>query len=87
MPRFYAERDTAVTAPLHHKYAHLARVVANLESAQVSQMFRASKDPLAFFPSSGLYAYEFALGYVLNKAGRRGPQVRKPMEPPARQLA
>lgn len=87
MARLPPDRDPTITAPLYLKYAHLARVVANLEAAQVSHMFRASKDPLAFFPSSGLYAYEFALGYVLNKAGRRGPQVRKAREFADPQLA
>ena len=60
-----------VLPPLFRKYQYLARVVANLDAAQVSLMFRSSRDPMAFFPSTGLYAYEFALGYVLNKVGRR----------------
>jgi hypothetical protein len=59
------------TSPLHRKYQHLARVVANLDAAQVTHMFRSSRDPMAFYPATGLYAYEFALGYVLNKVGRR----------------
>ena len=58
-------------APLYRKYQHLARVVANLDAAQVAHMFRSSRDPMAFYPATGLYAYEFALGYVLNKVGRR----------------
>jgi len=63
--------DDEVLPPLYRKYQYLARVVANLDAAQVSLMFRSSRDPMAFFPSTGLYAYEFALGYVLNKVGRR----------------
>jgi hypothetical protein len=66
-----AREADQILPPLYRKYAHLARVVANLDAAQVSHMFRSSRDPMAFYPATGLYAYEFALGYVLNKVGRR----------------
>lgn len=59
------------THGLYTKYAYLARVVANLEPAQVKRIFASSTNPLTFYPETGLYAYEFALGYAFNKAGRR----------------
>ena len=61
----------AATTALYEKYRFIPRVVANLDSNQLSHMFRSSADPLTFFPAIGLFAHEFAIGYCVNQSLKR----------------
>jgi hypothetical protein len=63
--------NLVATSALYEKYRFIPRVVANLDSNQLSHMFRTSADPLTFFPTIGLFAHEFALGYCFNQSLKR----------------
>ena len=64
-------KNYAATTALYEKYRFIPRVVANLDSNQLSHMFRSSADPLTFFPAIGLFAHEFAIGYCVNQSLKR----------------
>lgn len=64
--------DTAVSAPIAHKYAMLTRVVANLQPADVGRIFACSQDdPHVFLPAWGLHANEFFVAYCRNLPHKR----------------
>ena len=64
-------KNYAATTALYEKYRFIPRVVANLDSTQLSHMLRSSADPLTFFPAIGLFAHEFAIGYCVNQSLKR----------------
>lgn len=65
-PSFYS-----LSSLMSDKYANLHRVVASLEPADVGQIFRCASSAEAFFPSWGLFATEFSLGYCQNLPHKR----------------
>lgn len=52
--------------PIAVKYAVVPLAVAKLEPSEIGTIFKHTKSPFSFFPSIGLFAVEFALGYCNN---------------------
>jgi hypothetical protein len=50
--------------PLAKKYALIPITVSHLDPIEVGK--HAASNPLSFFPSTGLFSIEFALGYCNN---------------------
>lgn len=57
--------DEFIRLPLFEKYKQLPHIVSDLGYSDINAL-RESKSALDFFPKIGLYAYEFAIGYVFN---------------------
>jgi len=53
------------------KYAALPTLVSKIEPSEIGIIFKHSSDPFAFFPTVGLFATEFALGYCHNMNAKR----------------
>lgn len=61
----------SIARPIAYKYANLSRVVANLEPADVGQIFKHSADAAAFLPLWGMHIDEFCLAYCNNLPHKR----------------
>lgn len=68
--------DTTISAPIARKYAHLSRVVANLQPSEVGRIFASATHPSGFLPAWGLHVAEFCCAYCNNLPHKRTDAAR-----------